>query len=135
MTSPQNITKTDAQWREQLTPEQYEITRQQGTERPGSGEYLNTFDAGTYVCVCCDAPLFSGDTKFDHGCGWPSFTDPVNREHVTLIDDRSHGMARTEVRCAACDAHMGHVFDDGPSASGERYCINSRGLKFIPAAQ
>lgn len=126
----QKVQKSDSEWREQLTPEQYAIVRQAGTERPGSGALLHNHADGDYRCVGCETVLFSSGTKFESGSGWPSFTDPADREHVRLIDDSSLGMARTEVRCAACDAHLGHVFPDGPGESGERYCINSLALTF-----
>jgi peptide-methionine (R)-S-oxide reductase len=125
----QKIERSDAEWRAELTPEQYQVLRQHGTERPFTGEYVNTKADGTYVCAACGNELFPSDTKFDSGTGWPSFTDPVNRENVTLIRDTSSFMIRTEVRCARCDSHLGHVFDDGPGATGERWCINSAALK------
>jgi len=129
----QKIQKTDTEWRAELDPKAYEILRLQGTERPGTGELLHNKAQGEYVCGGCGVTLFASDTKFDSGSGWPSFTDPANREHVTLITDGSHGITRTEVRCAACDGHLGHVFPDGPGESGERYCINSCALEFRPA--
>lgn len=129
----QKIEKTDAQWREDLTPEQYHVLRESGTERPGTGELLNENREGMFSCAACGTVLFSSDTKFDAHCGWPSFTDPADREHVTFIEDVSHGMRRTEVRCAGCDSHLGHVFPDGPGASGDRYCMNSVALKFAAA--
>ena len=125
------IAKTDEEWRAQLTPEQYEILRRKGTERPFTGEYVNEKADGTYRCAACGAELFSSGTKFESGTGWPSFTEPVNRENVILEEDRSHGMVRTEVMCRACGGHLGHVFDDGPrDQGGLRYCINSRSLDF-----
>ncbi|HWH45795.1 MAG TPA: peptide-methionine (R)-S-oxide reductase MsrB [Thermoleophilaceae bacterium] len=119
------MTKTDADWRSEMTPEQYRVMREAGTEPPWSGEYVDTKDEGVYRCAACGADLFSSDTKFESGTGWPSFTDPANPANVTLHEDASHGMVRTEVRCANCDSHLGHVFPDGPGESGERYCINS----------
>jgi peptide-methionine (R)-S-oxide reductase len=132
MSSPE-VTKSDDEWREQLTPEQYEVLRKKGTERAFTGQYWNTKDDGTYVCAACGAELFSSDTKFDSGTGWPSFTDPMNTEHVELHEDRSYGMVRTEVTCKRCGGHLGHVFPDGPGPGGQRYCINSCSLDFKPA--
>lgn len=122
--------KPDSYWKEKLTPEQYEIMRKQGTEQAFSGELLNNKETGMYTCAACGAELFNSDTKFESGTGWPSFTDPKNREHVELIEDTSHGMKRTEVKCANCGSHLGHVFDDGPGENGKRYCINSACLNF-----
>jgi peptide-methionine (R)-S-oxide reductase len=127
------VTKTDEEWRAELTPEQYEILRMKGTERAFTGEYVDNKDDGTYTCAACGAELFSSDTKFDSGTGWPSFTDPMNTENVELHDDRSHGMVRTEVTCKRCGGHLGHVFPDGPGPGGQRYCINSCSLDFKPA--
>lgn len=122
--------RTDAEWRASLTPEQYRILRQGGTEPPWSGELLNMKDKGEFRCAACGEPLFSSDTKYDSGSGWPSFTAPVAKQSVTEDSDESHGMVRTEVRCAKCEGHLGHVFPDGPGPEGLRYCINSASLKF-----
>ncbi|MDP3985887.1 MAG: peptide-methionine (R)-S-oxide reductase MsrB [Candidatus Veblenbacteria bacterium] len=134
MAKPQQLQKTEAEWQRELAPEEFKIMREQGTETPFTGEHWNNHEVGRYSCRACGQELFSSATKFDSGTGWPSFTDPVNLEQVELLDDVSHGMKRTEVRCKRCGSHLGHVFSDGPGESGERYCINSACLRFIHEA-
>lgn len=127
------VTKSDAEWRAQLDTVQYAVTRQAATERPFTGKFWDHTTEGVYRCVCCNTPLFESATKFDAGCGWPSYWQPLEAAHIERITDRTHGMVRVEVRCQQCGAHLGHVFDDGPAPTGERYCINSASLDFTPA--
>jgi peptide-methionine (R)-S-oxide reductase len=129
-TTKTKVQKTESEWRELLTPEQFHVMRQGGTDRPFTGALVNNHDDGSYHCAACNAPLFQSDTKFESGSGWPSFWNPVSPDAVETIEDTSHGMRRTEARCAACGAHLGHVFDDGPNPTGLRYCMNSTSLGF-----
>jgi peptide-methionine (R)-S-oxide reductase len=128
------ITKTDAEWRAQLSPIEYAITREAATERAFTGRFWNSHEHGVYDCVCCGTALFASDTKFDSGCGWPSYFKALDPENVREIADHSHGMVRTEIRCNVCDAHLGHVFNDGPPPTGLRYCINGYALSFRAGA-
>ncbi len=131
----QKVVKSDADWQKQLTAEQFEIARGKGTERPFCGNLLDNKKEGVYACVCCDLPLFASKGKFNSGTGWPSFYAPVAEPNVAYHSDVSHGMRRTEILCARCDAHLGHVFDDGPKPTGLRYCVNSESLKFVDEAE
>jgi peptide-methionine (R)-S-oxide reductase len=128
------VRKSDAEWRAQLDPVQFQVARQAGTEQPFSGRFWDHFENGIYHCVGCGTPLFASDTKFDAGCGWPSYWQPINSDVVERVRDGGHGMVRIEVRCRHCGSHLGHVFPDGPEPSGERFCINSASIDFKPAA-
>ncbi|NGZ17459.1 peptide-methionine (R)-S-oxide reductase MsrB [Vibrio aestuarianus] len=126
----ENTMKPDDYWREKLTDDEFYVCRQRGTEAPFSGKLLHNRDTGEYVCTCCEALLFTSTNKYDSGCGWPSFDAPINDTAIRYLEDRSHGMVRTEIRCAQCDSHLGHVFPDGPKTTGERFCVNSVSLIF-----
>jgi peptide-methionine (R)-S-oxide reductase len=128
--STEKITKSDAEWREMLDPMEYQVTRHAATERAFTGRYWDHHEHGIYTCVCCNTPLFESDAKFESGCGWPSYFKPIRPENVTEKTDRTYGMVRTEILCNVCDAHLGHVFPDGPPPAGLRYCINSASLRF-----
>jgi peptide-methionine (R)-S-oxide reductase len=129
----QTLVLTDTEWKQKLTPDSYEVTRRRGTERAFTGEYDHFYEKGIYRCICCDTALYSSTTKFNSGTGWPSFWAPISKQNVTIASDMSLGMERDEVLCRKCDAHLGHVFDDGPRPTGQRYCMNSVALRFVKA--
>lgn len=126
----EKVTKPDEHWRDKLTEEEFRVCREQGTEPPFTGTLLHNKQTGVYSCTCCQAQLFQSDNKYDSGCGWPSFDAPIDDQAIRYLQDKSHGMVRTEIRCAACDSHLGHVFPDGPKTTGERFCVNSVSLIF-----
>ncbi|WP_117234482.1 peptide-methionine (R)-S-oxide reductase MsrB [Vibrio maerlii] len=126
----ERVVKTDQEWREQLTEQEFAVCRQQGTEAPFTGKLLHNRETGVYACTCCEAPLFKSENKYDSGCGWPSFDSAIDEKAIRYLEDLSHGMKRVEIRCATCDSHLGHVFPDGPPTTGERFCVNSVSLIF-----